>query len=546
MVAQAKEIVREFGSAMSARSQWDSLWQEVADALGYSQRKFTSINTNGAEEGYRAYDAKAMESANRFADGVHGLLNNPSIKWFTLDPVMPFDRENSETRAWLDTARDAMLDFLNDSASGFNTQIRETYLDLGVFGTSAVSLTERGSDPTIQTWPLEELFLVSDDGRRPSRVFRRYQLTNREAVKRFGDKNVSEAVKTAMRSGKDTGDDGPSAKRTYVHAVKPRDKRNPSGRSATDKPWASFHVDLEAAHVVLESGFDSNPFYTPRFSRRPGEIYGRSPGTDLIRTIRLANTTSRDLHMIIQKTAAPPLLVNTQAKDGTINTSANSLIFVRGNIPNPISPLNVGNNPQIGLQYLQELLHTRIHNGFMLDILDPIPLNDRMTATEINERVRQKMQNASAVLSRIIEELLRPLLLDLLSMLVSRKHIVQPPDQLLDEHNGVNVQFLGPLALSQRSSDISNITSYMAFLEPLVRINPSILNRINADEVAKVGAFLHNVPQRILNDDEAVARISAEQQQQQTAAASASIAKDAASALKDTSQAVGTGVGGGF
>jgi hypothetical protein len=200
--------------------------------------------------------------------------------------------------------------------------------------------------------------------------------------------------------------------------------------------------------------------------------------------------------------------------------------------------LNTGQNPQLGDQYLENL-HNQIALGYRADIFEPIPANDRMTATEINARLQQKMQAASPLLSRITEEFLAPIILDLLEIMIQRRVIDPPPKQT----PGVVVKFMGPLALSQNASEIVNIESFIQSMAPLVQADPQALDKINIDETADHMSVLHNVPQRLIRSDDQVAEIRKQRAETERALQQAQVGREAAAAAKDLSQAAATVAG---
>src|SRR5690606_27053347 len=100
--------------------------------------------------------------------------------------------------------------------------------------------------------------------------FRRYQLTARQAVQRWGDQCSEQVKNAAAKHGEQ--------KFWFVHAVEPNDEFEAGRIGARGKAWTSVYVEVATKRELQRGGFDDFPFMWPRWEVAAGEVYGRGIG----------------------------------------------------------------------------------------------------------------------------------------------------------------------------------------------------------------------------------------------------------------------------
>jgi hypothetical protein len=495
---------------------------------------FTSKRVPGVQKRTVIFDETAPKAAETLASALHSLLTNPAAPWFALDTDDQQTNEDQEARLWLDDATRRMLLLFASPDFGFNTQIHEVYLDIVAFGTGTLFLNEEANGVRFQARPLSEIFIQENQRGMVDTAYRLMSLNSYEAAEEFGIENLSDDVSKSL-----DGDSGKRAmeRRDYLHAVYPRNDRQFDRKDATNKPWASVYIDLKAKLIVAESGFDDFPYLTPRWMKDAGESYGRSPAMTVLPGIRMVNAMKKTWLITLEKIASPPLLVASTGIEGPINTAPNSIIYTRAGIQNPVMPLNSGQR-YVEVTNEIERNQSNINDGFFLDVVGALPLQDRMTTVEVNARLQQRMTIMAPVLARLGHELLGPLIMRVFSIMSKRRMFLEMPDVLRGHELKVN--YVSPLALSQRASEMFNIERLLAFITPFVQVQPEIMDNFDGDELVKHGAYLLNTPQKVMRSSESVdelRRQKADMAQQQAdaeqAATIARAAKDGASAVSE-------------
>ena len=93
--------------------------------------------------------------------------------------------------------------------------------------------------------------------------YRKYELTAKQAVQKFGDKTPSVITKIV--------DKEPAKKFEFLHVVKPDEENE------TNMPYVSYHILIEENELISVGGFRTFPYVISRWTTSANEVYGRSP-----------------------------------------------------------------------------------------------------------------------------------------------------------------------------------------------------------------------------------------------------------------------------
>lgn len=522
----AKQIIKRFDAAKSDRGTWESHWQEVAD-LVLPSRQFTTANTTpGAKRRTKIYDATASRDCVKFAAALHSLLTNPAIRWFDLMVPDEDVNQDREVRIWLDQVTRLLLNLFNEPSSGFGTSSFEILLDLVAFGTGIQQIHRKNGSIRFTSRPISETYLVSDDDGEVIAAFRCFSAPATEIVSMFKGRDPGPSEKTRELAN----DERQSEKKVEViHYIFYRDDADPMRRDAKNKPVGSVYVETGEKHIISESGFDEFPYLAPRWERAAGETYGRSVSMHALPDIAMLNAMSKTTIEAAEKAVSPPLTVTANAIEGPIRTAPNSLLFVRHNMQGrAIQPIELG-DPRLGHE-MMAVQRAIVHEHYYMDLIN-LPELDRMTATEVIERVRQKLQIMSPILSRLYREWLTPLISRAFRYLKDADLLPPPPEPI--QGRKLEVQYTSPLALSQRASESQAFLQFMTAATPLLQIDPAALQNIDSDVSMRTLAAQFNVNPKMLRRERDVRAMRENQDAMAEAAATADVAKTGSEALKN-------------
>lgn len=545
MPVDPQKELKKFDKAEGDRLLWEHHWQEIAD-LVVPTRNFTFKFEPGEERRNQIFDATASTSAVELAAAMQSLLTNPAIKWFALKAADEDLNAVPDVRVYLEDATNRMLGLFANPASGFATAISETYLDDVAFGTSVLVVRSGPLGVRFQAQPLPEIYLQTDDEGTFTDLWRLFELPAHEVVANWGDV-ASDPNNPGRGPSKRVMDMANDPKRAdhdieIIHHVFVRDDRDPQRQDGPNKPIGSVYIERDGEQLISERGFDENPYLPARWSKAPGEIYGRSPAMTLLPDIKTLNAMTRTLLIAGEMATNAPILVPANGIEGPVRTAPGSLIYYRRDVRELPRRLEHG-RVDIG-EALVDKMRDGIKRGFFLDLFR-LPESDRMTATEILERRNQALLTFSPILARQYQEKISPLVIRTFNALRRRRLLPMEPPVL--QGRALDIQYVSPMAMSQRSSELTNFLQFMNTAAPLLNLDPSTAQNLDQDVAFRYLGEVSNVTERMFRPLEDVrrmrAQVAAAQQAQQQAALAQGVAtagRDAAAGIKDIAD-----VGGG-
>ena len=504
---QAVILLKRFSSLQSQRQTWESHWQEIADFVVPRKADVTKKRSPGDKRTELVFDSTAIHAAELLSASLHGMLTNMSTKWFSLRYLDPDLEGNDEAKEYLLSVEETM--YTAFARSNFAEQIHELYHDLITFGTGVIFVEDDDEfDVRFSTRHIAECYISEDETGRVDTVFRKFQMPARAVVNEFGIDNLSQKIQK-------TDTENPYELVTLIHAVFPRQDRDITKLTSENKAFASIYLDPEAKTALREKGFNSFPYMAPRFLKASFEIgYGRSPAMTALPDIKMINKMSEVTIRAAQKQVDPPLLVPDDGFILPIRTVPGGLNFYRSGTRDRLEPLNIGANNPLGLQ-MEEQRRKAIQSAFFVDQLI-LSQGPQMTATEVVQRTEEKMRLLGPVLGRLQAELLQPLINRVFSILTERKVFRPAPEFMRD--TTIDIEYVSPLAKAQRQGDIQSAMRLLELMQPMVQLDPSILDNIDADGFVKHLVKVLSVPATAVRGQDEIARIrqqrAVEQQQQ--------------------------------
>ena len=494
---KAKNLLKRFDRLKSQRQNWESHWQEVADYMQPRKADITKTRSKGDKRTELIFDGSPLQSVELLAASLHGMLTNPSTPWFSLRFKQDDMENEDEAKEWLESATETMYTAFNKS--NFQQEIFELYHDLITFGTAAMFIEEDDEDVLkFSTRHINEIFIAENDKGRIDTVFRKFHISARAAIQKFGDISINIATKAKK---------DPYEEVEILHAVYPRSDFNPKKQDKINMPFESIYLDAESGDELSVSGFKEFPFVVPRYLKASHEIYGRSPAMTALPDVKMLNEMSKTTIKSAQKQVDPPLLVPDDGFMLPVRTIPGGLNFYRAGTRDRIEPLNIGANTPLGLN-MEEQRRNSIRNAFYVNQL-MMQNGPQMTATEVIQRNEEKMRLLGPVLGRLQSELLKPLI-DRTFSIILRKNLFRQAPEFLSGKD-VEIEYVSPLAKAQKSSELQSIMRAIEIMGSLSNVAP-VFDHINMDKLVRHLADIVGVPQKILKPQ---SQLNAERQQAQ-------------------------------
>ena len=514
-MAKFEYIQKRLNKMSSDRSTWEDHWQEILDYVMPRKADITFVRSKGEKRTEVLFDSTAITANNLLAASLQGTLTSPSLPWFSLKLRDDDANKIRDIQIWLEDTARRMYAVFNES--NFNTEVHEMYLDLCSVGTAAI-FVEEANEGFLQgglhfnTLHIAEYFIQENATGKVDTLYRKYKMTARQAIQEFGEENLGPKIKEAAKMKPDT-------QFNFIHAVEPTaDYERAVGKAKTKLPFHSCHVCEEDKMVVRVGGYNEFPYLVPRWSKATGEIFGRSPSYNALPDIKTLNKAVEIGLKAWAKAIDPPLLVTDDGVIGRVRMTPAGITVVRND--SAIKPLQIGSNWQI-TDLKENQLRTAIRQAYYSDQLQ-LQEGPQMTATEVQVRYELMQRLLGPTLGRFQTEFLNPLIERVFGIMMRSDALMPRPEAI--EGNNMDIEYVGPLARSQRMEEAVAVERLYQLAMQVVQVDPTVMDVINHEQAIRMRATLLGVPKTVLRGEDEVAEIreqraAAQQQAQEQAMA---------------------------
>lgn len=478
----AKAVLERYARARQRRATWEAHWQECYD-FALPQRGSSRLGSPGEKKTERLFDATAPDAVDQLAASLMAQLTPPWSTWFGFTAGPDADDAMRSVLA-PDLERMSRIAQAHFDRSNFIVELHQCYLDLVTAGTACLMFEEAGpgaeSAFRFSAVPISQVVLEEGASGRLDATYRRSQLTPAHVLHRFPNASGAERLARMMQ-------ERPDSTIAVVEAVIP-DGREFDYLAVTDSAAAP---DGEVM-VLAEGRFLSSPFINFRWSKAPGETYGRSPVMKALPDIKTANKV---VELVLKNASIAVTGIWQVDDDGVINPANIKLA------PGTIIPKAVGS---AGLKPLEapgrfdvselvlDQVRARIRRAMLVDQLGQVD-GPRMTATEVLERAAEMARLLGATYGRLQSELLAPLVFRARMILARRGEI---PDLPLD-HRIVALEHRSPQARHQAQQGVQNT---ILWLDTVRALGPEAMLAVDQAAAARWLAQALGVPGELVRD----------------------------------------------
>ena len=439
----------------------------------------TFKRTKGEKRAEILFDSTAITASNLLAASLQGTLTSPSLQWFNIKLKEEQLNQDRGVQLWLEDCSKRMYEVFNET--NFNSEVHEMYLDLVTIGTGAL-FVEEGNKGFVEskihfnTMHIAEYYIQENVQGYVDTLYRKYKLSARQAVQEFGEDNLGEKVLKAAK-------EKPDKMFNFIHAVEPlEDYERAMGKSNTKLPFHSCHVCEEDKMLVRGGGYNEFPYLVPRWTKATGEIFGRSPSYNALPDIKTLNKAVEIGLKAWAKAIDPPLLVQDDGVIGRVRMTPGGITVVRNDAA--IKPLQIGSNWQI-TDMKENQLRTAIRQAYYSDQLQ-LQDGPQMTATEVQVRYELMQRLLGPTLGRFQSEFLNPLIERVFNIMFRANALLPVPE--IAEGQSLQVEFIGPLARSQRMEEAVAVERLYQLGMQLAQADPNILDLFDNDTAIRLSA----------------------------------------------------------
>ncbi len=543
------------GQLDQERSTFVSHWRDLSDYIAPRRTRFFVQDANrGDRRNNRIIDSTATLAARTLRSGMVGGITSPARPWFRLSTPDPRLAEAQQNKVWLEnTARDMTTKFLK---SNLYNALPILYLDMAVFGTGAI-FVEEDFEEVFRFYPLPiGSYFIANDARLRVNVFMRdFRMTVRQLIEKFGQLDEKNEVtnwenfSTMVKGLYDNNN--LEAWVDVAHVVKPNPAWDKSKMQSKHKKYISCYYERgsssasTANHMtgsdddkyLRESGYDYFPVLVGRWEITGEDVYGTScPGMDSLGDSKQLQTGEKRAAQAIEKQINPPMNADISMKNSKASILPGDINYVvsREGRSGFTAAHEVRTNIA-DLEAKQEQVRARISRAFYEDLFLMLSQSDRreITAREIDERHEEKLLALGPVLEQLNQDILDPLI-DIAFEFMLRQGLIAPPPP--DLHGAtLKVEYISVMAQAQKLYGIAGVERFAGFVGRTAEItqDPSVLDKVNIDQMIDVYGDLTGVSPSIINSDEIVAakrqqrakaQEAAQEEQMANAAAKASVA----------------------
>ena len=526
------------------RGQWETLWQEVAERCFTDQADFNVTNSPGAKRGQRVFDSTASMAVNRSASAIVGLITPKSERWHSLTTDNAELNKSSAVKRYFAEVSDILFTNRYAAQASFSTSNYQAIRSLMGFGTGVLTLNEakNGRGLVYQPLFLGDSYIGVDNYGRVDTFRRDFEFTKNQAIQQWGEDRVPRKVM----------EDKGNTKFKFCHITHPNpeyDERSLRGDKRKFKYVYLFKDDMET--IIEEGGYFTFPFAICREMTSPNEIYGRSPAMQMLPEIKGLNEMRKTNIMAGQMSVLPPLLApQAGIGNGMLGAGPMAINFKPGGITHGgvnaqgqqmVLPMQTGARPDIGQQMIEESRKV-INDSFYLNLFQILVETPNMTATEVLARTQEKGILLAPTADRLEAEYLGPMIERELDILSRQGLLPEVPAELVEAGAEYSVKYQSPITRAQMSSQLMGMQETFNMAMNAASVDPSILDRINLDEMIQRMAEINGTPPTAIRSDDETEELRQGRQQQQQQQQLLEQAPAMAGTAKDIAQAQSFGV----
>lgn len=533
----------------SERSTFLPLYRELSDYhLAHRGRFLTSDRNKGNKRNTKQINNTSRLSGRTLSSGMMSGITSPARPWFRLSTGDTELDDVKTVKMWLHQVQQIMYKVF--AQSNFYNSLHQLYSELGVFGTGAMGIFQDFENVIwCKPYTVGSYMIGLNSQNISDTFYREYEISVGQCIKQFGEENVSISVKQQWEKGNS------EAWVKIVHAVEPNDNRDNASPLANQKPWRSVYYEANkgkgsvAKNFLRESGFDEFPFVTPRWDVTAEDVYATDcPGITALGDTKAMQLAERRKYQAIDKLVNPPLQGPSALKNKVNGNTVGANDIVWHDQKNGgLSSIYGNYRPDINV-IKEEILNAenRIQRAFYEDLFLMLAQTDRrqITAREVAEKHEEKLLMLGPVLERLHTELLDPSIDRTFNILQQNGVLPLPPPEL--QNRELNVEYVSVLAQAQRLAATGAVDRLVGFTGQIAAVWPEARHKVNA--FAAIDEYAESLgvdPVMVNSNEEATARVQAEQQQaaqaqaMATAEQGASIAKTASEAEVTENNALG-------
>lgn len=525
----ANKIIKNYEELKSKRTPMESSWDELHKYfLAAGDEVIADTAAPDAKVHREAqYSDLPAQSLQVLSAGLHSFLTGPTNNWFALRAKDKVLKDNKKVKVFLEEIEDILRASISNT--NFETEQDDFYSSSACYGSAVMYIEEDATDDLrFNTIPIKDIFWQENSRGKIDIWDIRYSYTAHQAIDRFGEDNVSSAVKSAYNSNE--ADD---TKFEYILHVEPRHDRDETKKDIRNMPISITWVEVDTKLTVQEGGMLESPFAYHRWTKRKNTPYGYSPCMMAMKSVKQLNKTLKISVRAMSMAIDGAMDVPVNAYVGKIDLNPGKLNYRRGE--DKMTPIRTNMNMQPAdylINMYSEAIKDGLYNKAIIAVGD---VSKRMQNLEVQELMAEKMVLLGPAVGRFLDEFAQNVIERSLAILARRGKLPEPPEEL-GEGFEYEISFISPLAKAQRNNEAQSISATLEVAGGMASLTPEVIDNIDPDFTIREYADIKGATSKMFRTPEKVkeirdARIKAQAEAEEVA--KAQMALDAAGKVKE-------------
>lgn len=533
-----RRVLEIYQRMVDVRGDMPDLWDEVIhycfpqEHRTYSSFGGSDLVSNG-ERRTNPVCSYPVVFTQRLGSAIHANAFPSNDHWFqfTLEGEGRVASNEDELKDWCRLAKD-ITHYRMRYGTNFYQESHALMVGLAALGTGAFYTYWKDGGLKFRYIPIHQNFYIDSnpDGEIDmAAVLHSY--TAKEAIQEYGRDKVSPEVVRSLDSNVGTDE-----RFDYVQLIYPKQVFGEKyATTRGGKPYGDITVEKRTGNVVAVAQHGSFPFATPRFLRYGNEVYGRSAAMNAMPEIKVANALRKNLMDATARSVSPAIFINSIA-GRNVSVEAGAVNYIPGLDQNSVWNYPSPTNFPVGKELLADVLES-LKGAFYIDVFQAIEQGKYMTATEVTERTRQKVESIAPIVTRIQKEFSERVVLRCLDLLIENGVVPPPPLRDGDERR-LKITFVSSLdAMLQQgiAAKAMNFVNQLGMLGQTVAQLPDLNNILNVDAISRALGDANTLPATFFRTQKETDALR--QQQAQAAAAAQQAEVDAQNARSSADNA---------
>lgn len=454
---QGKDIVDRWAKMCTIKMPYQRMWQLIGEYVYIRKLDYNIILAPGQFNTEAVFDTTAVDAHKRTSASLMGHIFPASSDNFDLvapDDIDPMIAALPDVKQFYSNITRITHKHMRHKDAGLARVSGEYFHDLVGPGTAGIGTFKSDVVTTALSYSMFDVRECCIDENARGQIdttFQTKKWTVRQIIQEYGYDSVSQEIKDKWNAK------NYDEKVEVIIAIEPRIMRSKTGSHGVHEfPYKSVHVEKSSLAELRNSGFHENPIAWGRLWKNSGEPYGRSPSTDLMPTVIIANALEELSLLGTEKAVDPPLVMQDDGSfgGGVVDTSARALIVRK--VSGKIQPGEKGIEPlhlvDLGdLKTVEDKLariRDTIKIGFMLDLLQSLGKESRITAYEADLLNTLRGMMLCLIFANQYDEVWTPTIDRSVSILLEGKYYGLP-EQATEYHENRRELGLIPLVIPE-------------------------------------------------------------------------------------------------